>query len=188
MYRKSRLIFTCIVWCSLPEWGKTCNVFTVSHGTLTTFPRIFFCPPRGASNTFINGILGETSLHSTWCKSWRCLGISGKPIPFAAELGGIFFFFKWLKHVLQINFFLSLCFISDTHACKAGQSGRLILCKITTRRILLSVLANLEVLLSSPAQLTTLVKSSLGWTRLDLTGCSAYPYVIFRCSSIACPD
>ena len=135
MYLKSSFIFTCIVWCSLPEWGKTWNVFTVSHGTFTTFPLIFFCPPRGAANTFMNGILGETSLHSTWCKSCRCCGISGKPIPFAVELGGIFFFFRWPTHVLQINLSLSLCslcFISDTQECKAGQSGRLLLCIITT--------------------------------------------------------
>ena len=132
MYFKSRLIFTCIVWCSLPEWGKTWNVFTVSHGTFTTFPLIFFCPPRGAANTFMIGILGETSLHSTWCKSWRCCGISRKHIPFAVEIGGIFFFFKWLMHVLQINSSLSLCFLSDMQACKAGQSGRLLLRTIIT--------------------------------------------------------
>ena len=45
---------------------------------------------------------------------------------------GNFFCFKWLKNVLQINFFPSLCFISDTHASKAGQSGRLLLRRITT--------------------------------------------------------
>ena len=132
MYFKSRLIFTCIVWCSLPECGNTSNVFTVSHGTFTTFPLIFFCPPRGAANTFINGILGETSLHSTWCKSLRCCGISGKPIPFAVELGGNFFSFKWLKHVLQINSFPSHWRISGRHTSAAWQSGTLFLCTTTT--------------------------------------------------------
>ena len=132
MYLKSRLIFTCIVCCSLPECGNTWNVFTVSHGTFTTFPLIFFCPPRGAANTFINGILGETNLHSTWCKSLRCCGISGKPIPFAVALGGIFFFFKWLKHVLQINLFSPLRSISDTQISTAWQSGRPLLFRLMT--------------------------------------------------------
>ena len=80
----------------------------------------------------MNGILGDTSLHSTWCKSLRCCGISGKPIPFAVELGGIFFFFKWLKHVLQINWFPSFRRLSPRHTSTALQSGRLFFCTITT--------------------------------------------------------
>ena len=121
-----------MVCCSLPECGNTWNVFTVSHGTFTTFPLIFFCPPGAAANTFMDGILGDTNLHSTWCKSLRCCGISGKPIPFAVALGGFFFFFKLLKHVLQIISFPSLWLMSGTHTSTAEQSGSLFLCTVTT--------------------------------------------------------
>ena len=44
----------------------------------------------------------------------------------------IFFFFKWLKHVLQIISFPSLWFMSGTHTSTAKQSGRLFLCTVTT--------------------------------------------------------
>ena len=43
-----------------------------------------------------------------------------------------FFFFKWLKHVLQINSFPSFWRISGTHTSTALQSGRLFLRIITT--------------------------------------------------------
>ena len=95
----------------------------------------FHCVTRYINNIFLNfllstlrcckhflGILGETSLHSTWCKSWRCCGISGKPILFAVELGRIFFIFKWLKHEL----YKSICFFHFVHIRQTRMQSRII--------------------------------------------------------------
>ena len=50
----------------------------------------------------MNGIFGERSLHSRWCRPINSSATDGNLNPFIFAMGGIEFAFIWRLHVLQI--------------------------------------------------------------------------------------